>query len=259
VFSTIGREPGDFTVLEIPGIDQVPGQLMYRQTIHGKRILIGTAARVPVEKSSYFFGLPLVRPIVDLRKGRLSLDEAMRPETLRPVPEAARFLGVRYVVIERAFESTGIVRFLEAALPTERVEDPDRIVLRVRPEGLPPLPASLEAGAAASRLYFESGWSTPEASGGERVRRASALRSTLLLRRPTLGALRVTLRLGSAAATDVSGQLNGKHLGAARLEGPSTDVTWPLPAGCPMECVERLELTWSLPGARVVTVRFERP
>src|SRR5438445_317940 len=73
-FARIAREPGDFSVAELPGIDQVPGRIMYDQTIHGKRIFIGTAARVPVEKMSYFFGLPLVRPLVEMRKGRLGLE-----------------------------------------------------------------------------------------------------------------------------------------------------------------------------------------
>src|SRR5207244_3071164 len=73
IFARVASEPGDFTVVEIPGIDQVPGRIMYDQTIHGKRIFIGTVARVPVEKMSYYFGLPLVRPLVDLRKGRLDV------------------------------------------------------------------------------------------------------------------------------------------------------------------------------------------
>jgi hypothetical protein len=258
VFAAIAREPGDFTVVEVPGIDQVPGQVMYHQTIHGKRVFIGTAARVPVEKTSYFFGLPLVRPLVDLRKGKLSLTEALGPDVTGAAPEAARFLGIRYFVVERAYESRGIIRFLEAALPTERVAgDAERIVLRVRPEALPAVSSTLDPGSASSRLYFESGWSLPEGEGAARSRRAPALRSTLLFRRPADGALRVTLRLGSVAAIDVTGQLNGRHVGAARIEGPSTDVTWPLPAG-PVERVERLELAWSLPGARVATVRFER-
>lgn len=260
VFSAIGREVGDFTVLEVPGIDQVPGQVMYRQTIHGKRILIGTAARVPVEKSSYFFGLPLVRPLVDLRKGRLSLDEALRPETLDLAPEAARFLGVRYVVVERAFESRGIVRFLEAALPTERIEgDAERIVLRVCPEDLPPIPRTLEAGAAASRLYFESGWSTPEADGPGLVRRALGARSTLLFRRPTDAAGDIVLRLRAAregAEVRVEGRCRGSRLGAGLVDAGTTEVRWSLPPAAD-EGVEHVELLWSAPGARVTAVRLE--
>ncbi len=262
VFAAIGREAGDFTVLEIPGIDQIPGQLMYRQTIHGKRILIGTAARVPIEKASYFFGLPLVRPLVDLRKGKLSLDDAMRPETLGPTAEAARFLGVRYIVIERAFEGRGIARFLEAALPTERIEgDPDRIVLRVRPEGLPSLPSTLEAGASASRLYFESGWSTPEADGPGLVRRALGTRSTLLFRRPADGAGDVVLTLGSVPAGEalrVDAWVGGQRVGIAPVLVGGASLRWPLLAG-PLGGVERMELLWSGPGARVAAVRFEVP
>ncbi len=245
-------------MVEIPGIDQVAAQIMYRQTFHGKRIFIGTVARVPVEKTSYFFGLPLVRPLVDLRKGRLGLADALDPRITAPCPEAARFLGIRYFVIERAYEPKGLVRFLEAALPTERLASAgERIVLRVRPDALPPLPTVLEAGAPASRLYYESGWAPPDGAGPGATRRATTLRSTLLFRRPFEGPLDVALSLAGGNGATVEGRFRGRVLGGARLS-PATDVTWTLPQG-PFEKVERVELIWSAPGARIARVRLERP
>lgn len=258
IFSRIAAEPGDFTVVEIPGIDQVAAQIMYRQTIHQKRIFIGTAARVPVEKTSYFFGLPLVRPLVDLRKERLGLADALDPRVASLCPEAARFLGIRYFVIERAYEPKGLVRFLEAALPTERLAgDGERVVLRLRPEALPSLPTTLDAGAPASRLYYESGWAPPESAGSGATRRATSLRSTLLFRRPFEGPLRVRLELARGSSVTVQGRYRGRALEEG---GPhsNAEVAWRLPGG-PFEAVERVELFWSTRGARVVAVRLGRP
>jgi hypothetical protein len=259
LYAAIGREAGDFTVVEVPGIDQVPGQVMYHQTIHGKRIFIGTAARVPVEKTSYFFGLPLVRPLVDLRKGKVSLSDALGADVTGPAPEAARFLGIRYFVIERAYESRGIVRFLEAALPTERAAgDADHIVLRVRSEDLPPVPTELDPGSSSSRLYFESGWSPPEGEAGHRDRRVSGLRSTLLFRRPT-ATLDVVLELrppGDREEVRLEGRLRGTRLGTSLLHAGTTEVRWTLPPGAESG-VERVELAWSVPGAQIATVRLE--
>jgi hypothetical protein len=259
LYAAIGREPGDFTVVEVPGIDQVPGQVMYHQTIHGKRVFIGTAARVPVEKTSYFFGLPLVRPLVDLRKGRLSLSEALGAGMTDPAPEAARFLGIRYFVVERAYESRGIVRFLETALPTERIaSDADHIVLRVRPEALPPVPTTLDPGSPSSRLYFESGWSPPEGEGDNRFRRASGLRSTLLFRRPSamLDLLLVLRTPSEGGELRVEGLCRGNRLGTDLLHAGATEVRWPLPPG-QYDDVEHVELAWSAPGAQIASVRLE--
>jgi hypothetical protein len=257
VFQRIAAEPGDFTVVEVPGIDQVAPQIMYRQTIHGKRIFIGTAARVPVEKTSYFFGLPLVRPLIDLRRERMRLDDALDPRVTAPCPEAARFLGIRYFVIETVYESRGLVRFLEAALPTERLPgDGARVVLRVRPGALPALPTILDAGSPASRLYYESGWAPPEGEDPP-ARRATRRRSTLLFRRPFDGPLVVSLALTGGDGLTVEGRNRDRLLGRARLpvEG---GVAWRLPPG-PSEAVARVELIWSAPGARIAEVRLRRP
>ncbi|HEY2943069.1 MAG TPA: hypothetical protein VGN09_11620 [Vicinamibacteria bacterium] len=239
LFARVAREPGDFTVVEIPGIDQAPGRIMYDQTIHGKRIFIGTAARVPIEKMSYYFGLPLVRPLVDLRKGRVELDGDLLAREKDAAPRVARFLALRYVVVEHAFADRGVVDFLERVLPVTRVDDDgERVLLRVAPEALPPLPWRIEAGAPESRMHFESGWDAPADGGGVLTRSPSGPRSTILFRRPSAEARRLV----------------------AETAGGS-ELSWLLPAG-PADVVERLELTWpaapppALPP-RVAALRFE--
>jgi hypothetical protein len=239
LFARVAREPGDFTVVEIPGIDQAPGRIMYDQTIHGKRIFIGTAARVPVEKTSYYFGLPLVRPLVDLRKGRVELDAGLLAREREAAPRVARFLALRYVVVEHAFADRGVVDFLEQVLPMARVDDDgERLLLRVSPEALPPLPWRIEAGAPESRMYFETGWSVPEDTGGRPTRSPTGARSTILYRRPSADVRRLVLEIAGGS-----------------------ELSWPLSAG-PADVVERLELTWAAapPPAlppRVAALRFE--
>jgi hypothetical protein len=239
IYARVAAEPGDFTVVEIPGIDQAPGRIMYDQTVHGKRIFIGTAARVPVEKLSYFFGLPLVRPLVDLRKGRLELDPALLAREKEAAPRVARFLALRYVVVEHAFADRGVVDFLSEVLPVSPVDDDgERILLRVRPEALPALPWRIEAGAPESRMYFESGWEAPVEVDGARTRSPSGARSTILYRRPSVDARRLVLEIAG---------------------GPERE--WPLPVGA-ADVVERLEVTWpeappTAPPPRVAALRFE--
>ncbi len=237
IYARVAAEAGDFTVAEIPGIDQVPGRIMYDQTVHGKRIFIGTAARVPVEKLSYYFGLPLVRPLVDLRKGRVELDPWLLAREKEAAPRVARFLALRYVVVEHAFADRGVVEYLSQVLPLAQVEDDgERMLLRVTPEALPPLPSRIEAGAPESRMYFESGWEAPVELDGTRTRSPSGPRSTILYRRPSAAARRLVLEV-------VGG----------------SEQAWPLPAG-PADVVERIEITWAEAPAlppRVAALRFE--
>jgi hypothetical protein len=237
LFDRVAAEPGDFTVVEVPGIDQAPGRIMYDQTVHGKRIFIGTAARVPVEKTSYYFGLPLVRPLVDLRKGRLELDGDLLAREQEAAPRVARFLALRYVVVEHAFADRGVVAFLEHVLPVTRAgDDGERLLLRVTPEALPPLPWRMAAGAPESRMYFESGWTPPTDVDGVGTRSPSGTRSTILFRRPSADARRLVLEVADGS-----------------------ELSWPLAPG-PADVVERLELTWAAapaPPPRVVALRLE--
>jgi hypothetical protein len=258
LFARVAREQGDFTVIEIPGIDQLPGRIMYDQTVHGKRIFIGTVARVPVEKMGYYFGLPLVRPLVDLRKGRLELDAGLLAREKEVAPRVARFLALRYIVVEHAFADRGVVAFLEQVLPVARLDDDgERILLRVAPEELPPLPWRIEAGAPEARMHFEAGWSLPADTERKPTRSPSASRSTMLFRRPAPGPLRLVLEV--APGGSVAARIDGRRLGEPDVS--VGEIAWSLPAG-PSDVVERLELTWETapPPAllpRVAALRFE--
>jgi len=131
IYDLIEEEPGDFTVVEIPGVEQIPGHLMYHQTFHGKRIFIGTAARVPREKTDYYFGLHLIRPLVDLRKGKLTLTPELVEEEKSLAPKVARFLDIRYFVVDRGYAKRGVLGFLEQVLPVDEIgTDEERALLR---------------------------------------------------------------------------------------------------------------------------------
>ena len=258
LFDRVAAEAGDFTVVEVPGLDQAPARILYDQTVHGKRVLIGTAARVPLEKRNYFFGLPLVRPLIDMGRGRLEADGELLARERAAAPKVARFLALRYVVVEREAAARGVTAFLEQVLPVTAAEDDgERVLLRVRPEALPPNPSRIEAGSAESRMHFEDGWTLPSTGPGPAARSPSGARSTLLFRRPSPGPLRVVLEADGAPPSAV-------RLGGRRLKPGSAgaEPSWILPDG-PPDAVERLEITWPVearppaPPPRLAAVRFE--
>jgi len=269
IYDAIAADSGDFTVVEIPGIEQVPGHLMYHQTAHGKRIFMGTAARVPSEKTDYYFGLHLVRPLVDLRKGKIQLTSALLEQEKPLAPLVARFLDIRYFVVDRGYAKRGVLAFLEQVLPTERVaDDGNRVLLRVREDALPALPFSVDPGAPESRMYFESGWSRPEKEGDTHFRWANKRYSTVVLRRPSGSVDELVLNISpfETESQEVTVHFGNVHLGNVVLEPGWNELRWTLPPRD--KKIERLELRWSSIevaspqdprrlAARIATIRFE--
>lgn len=265
----LAEEQEHFTVMEIPGIEQVPGRLMYHQTVHGKSIFIGTAARVPPEKTAYYFGLPLVRPLVDLRKGKIALSTELISEQRELAPGVAAFLDLRYFIVEKAYAKRGVLEFLEQTLPVDRTyEDEERVGLRVREDELPLSPREIDPGAPDSRMYFATGWSRPEEAEGRSFRWANESRSTLLLKRPDEAVTAVVVEISPLASDDqsVTARLDGTLLGEAALSPGWNEIRWTLPAQT--RRVERLVLEWDALrraseadarrlAARVSAVRFE--
>ncbi len=251
------------TVVEIPGIEQSPLETMYHQTFHEKPIFIGTVARVPREKREYYFGLPLVRPLIDLRKGKLELSAEILERDRESAPRVARFLGLGYFVIDRGYEKRGVVSYLEEVLPVDRwYEDEHVIVFATRRSELPPDPRVLDAGAPFSRQHFESGFLRPEREGEAWFRWANRERSTILFRRPE-GARRAILELAprEGLSVQVEARLDGEPLGTRTLAAGWQEAEFPLRAEDAEGGVERLTLHWSSrrdgPAARVRALRLE--
>jgi hypothetical protein len=235
---------------------------MHDQTVHGKRILVGFVARVPVEKTSYFYGLPLIRPLVDLRKGKLTFSPDLAAGERASALRAARFLDIGHIVVERAFDARGVLAFVESVLPVERAyEDSVRIALRVRREALPPSPWSFAADEAEGRMHFERGWTAPLESEGRIARRARGARSFLLLRRPSAGPLDLVLCLGGRGEATIWAA--GRRAGTVSWKRAWEEVRVGLPEG-EAEALLRVELAWKAaaegPDAPEISAfRVERP
>lgn len=274
VYARIAADPDPVTVVEIPGIEQAPVETMYHQTVHGKPIFIGTAARVPREKSEYYLGLPLVRPLIELRKGRLSIGADLLEKEKASAPAVARFLGLGYFVIDRSYEKRGVVSFLEAVVPVDRwYEDESLVVLKTRRDALPPNPMALDPSSPESRQHFESGWLRAEREGEVGFRWAHRERSTILFRRPGGNVRSLVLEVSplDGLAQTLEVHLEGRSsLGTIELSPGWQDVVLPLlPLEAPHhEVVERLWLNWSSLrqasesdprrlAARIRAVRFE--
>lgn len=267
IYRKIGDDAGATTVVEIPGIEQSGADVMHHQRAHEKPVFVGFAARVPTEKSEYWLGLPFVRPLIDLRKGRVELSPELIARQRQAAPAVARFLDIGYLVIDKAFDKRGVVTFVSEVLPVDIFhEDEHRIVLRTRTDALPPNPTSLGAGDPSSRQHYESGWMRVENDDNGAFRWAHRARSTVLFRRPE-GARQLVVELSPLEGFDqlVRAEIAGKEVDRMRLAPGWQELRLALPDA---SGVERLTLRWSQLrqasetdprrlAARIRRVRFE--
>jgi hypothetical protein len=173
-------------------------------------------------------------------------------------------------MVDLSYIKRGVLDFLEQVLPVDDVErDGEHVLLRVREDELPPLPRSIDAGAAESRLYFESGWSPSEQESGQGFRWATERIATILLRRPSPAVDTISVKLSPLEnlGQRVEIRWDGTFLGAENLGSGWSELRWSLPASTD-DRIERLELRFSnlrtaserdrrRLAARIAEVRFE--
>jgi len=108
IYQTIAREPGDFTILEIPlawrngfrmtgTLDQAMMFAQFYQTAHRHPVLGGNTSRNPELKFQYFTEAPLINSVIALETGH-KLDDAAIARDRQLAPDVLRFFGVRYIV-----------------------------------------------------------------------------------------------------------------------------------------------------------------
>jgi hypothetical protein len=175
VYTTIAAEmPGDGTLLDLPvawrnGFRVTGTQHpiimfeQYYQSVHGKRILAGNISRNPPLKFQYFTEAPVINTLIALETGhQADLEVVERDRTL--AHEVLRFFNIEAIVVHPEQAGPGIVPYIEAIMPVERIQaDEETLAYRVE---LPPWPGqwTIVPGDELGRLSFAEGWGLP--SGG---------------------------------------------------------------------------------------------
>lgn len=187
VYAAIGREPGNFTVLELPlawrngfrvtgsyrADSQAPidrGFMLaqwYQGTLHHP-ILNGNTSRNPELKFQYFAETPVLDSLIAIQEGH-SIDDATRARVKALAPRLLQFFNIRYVIWHKPYQNENrevadrTRAFVEDAFPITKTSESyengqGTVVYRVN--DLPPLwNAYLVSGNdPLARLFFAEGW-----------------------------------------------------------------------------------------------------
>lgn len=180
VYQTIARDPGDFTVLEIPlawrngfrmtgTLDQAMMFAQFYQTAHRRPILGGNTSRNPELKFQYFTEAPVINSLIAVETGH-KLDDATIQRDKRLAPDVLRFFGVRYVVWhsprnpENRAKLDAARAYVQFVLPVTQISEVsddtgETVVFRVN--DLPPQNQTMiRSNGFLARLNFAEGWGT---------------------------------------------------------------------------------------------------
>ncbi|MGB8644160.1 MAG: interleukin-like EMT inducer domain-containing protein [Anaerolineae bacterium] len=187
IYQSIAREPGDFTVMELPltwrngfrvtgsyradsqgPIDRAFMLAQWYQTVQGHPILNGNTSRNPELKFQYFAETPVLDSLIAIQTGH-AVDDATRARDRTLAPRLLQFLNVRYIIWHTPYEEANrdvanrTRAYVEQVLPVTKVSESyengkGTVVYRVQP-----MPASdtqvVKPDDPLARLYFGEGWS----------------------------------------------------------------------------------------------------
>ena len=168
VYSEIAKQPGDFTVLEIPSIYWRSAAIVEAyQPIHGKRILRAYTNRIAPDLADYFGtrGTPIVvrslRLLEGQERGVLAPYEIDEDQQTRD--EVLRFYDLRYAVLHRDLlklnEVSDIDQYLRGVLGARMIAD-DGVVIGYELPRVDAVPQSVKIDLRENigQMYAGRGW-----------------------------------------------------------------------------------------------------
>lgn len=274
IYDRIGREAGDFTVLEVPvawrngfrvtgsyrngsqgPIDRIFMLAQWYQTTAQRPSLNGNTSRNPELKFQYFAETPVLSSLVAIQAGHaLSPEAQARDRAL--APDLLRFFGARYVIWHAPYEADNrevanrTRAYLESAWPLDKVSEEYEngrglVVYRVRE--LPPTPAlQFRAEAPLARLALGEGWGAVAPALPYVWAERADTRVFLPLDPPPPGGASLALSL----LTPVAGQtvqvsINGNALNPVAVGQGASTVSLHVPAGTLRAGMNDLDLHFS--------------
>jgi hypothetical protein len=181
VYERIAAEPGDFTIMDIPlgwrsgfgplGTENT--RLQYFQTVHGKRLISGFAARTPSFIFDYFKRQPVLNALATLEsEGKLPQAAGVRDRA--GAAELAYFYDLRYILIHppaaspTPYDATRprVLDYIRSVFDIDEVSRADDIIVYRVNQPAPPAGMLIDFGSDASSLNRAEGWDANEVIGG---------------------------------------------------------------------------------------------
>jgi hypothetical protein len=244
VYSEIAKQPGDFTVLEIPSIYWRSAAIVEAyQSIHGKRILRAYTNRIAPDLAEYFGtrGTPIVvrslRLLEGQERGVLASYEIDEDRQVRD--EVLRFYDLRYAVLHRDLltenQARDIDKYLRDVLGARVIAD-DGVVIGYELPRVDAVPQSVKVDLRDNigQMYAGRGWQFeyPKANwnGDFDFVWARGSQSEIYFQIDASQDRTMTWSADTESPQQVTILLNGEHVGQVTMTQAWKDYSIKLPA-----------------------------
>lgn len=249
IYSSIAREAGNFSVMEIPlawrngfrvtgsyrsdsqgPIDRIFMYAQFFQTTQQHPILNGNTSRNPELKFQYFFEAPVLNSLIAIQTGH-EVDDVTRARDRELAPRVLQFFGTRYIIWHTPFEEANrevankTRAYLEEDFPVTKIHESyqdGRGVVVYRVKDAPTLRGTgtaandslvLKPNDPLARLYFGEGWGA--VGGNEFWAQRKQAKLFLPLDAPRELVLTLdTVNAGYAREQGLNVEVNGTHVAA---------------------------------------------
>ena len=103
-YEQISKDGENYSILELPAniVLQTPNEVMYYQTIHGKKLVNGDLPRIPDDKVKFFESISPINKLVHLQSNKSN----QTPEKINFASLSSYNINLRYIILHKKFFST---------------------------------------------------------------------------------------------------------------------------------------------------------
>ncbi|MBI4785544.1 MAG: hypothetical protein HY782_00640 [Chloroflexi bacterium] len=258
VYAAIAREPGDFTILEIPTFHwRGAAAAELYQPIHGKRILRAYTNRIAPGLAEYFGyrGTPIVvrslRVLEGAEQGELAPDDIAEDKRVRD--QVVQFFNLRYALLHRSYlkpnEVGAIDRYLRDVLGARLIDDDGQVIAyQIPPTTSVPEVIAIDLRENIGQMYAGRGWQFeyPPANWNDEFNFvwARGARSEIYFVAGDAAERVVTLHARAESPQRVNVYLNDQPVGEIALTTEWRDHEIALPARAVVSGMNRLTLDY---------------
>ena len=117
-YQKIGQDPEQYALLEIPITANYSAgtKIIYFQTIHGKPVVGGQAARAPEDARDFEKNTPIIREITYFSSQQPHQDILIQNNSVTGL-SVLRYYNIRYIILHKNYLSTDDTNYIQAILP----------------------------------------------------------------------------------------------------------------------------------------------
>ncbi len=185
VYRTIGSDPGDFSILDLPlswrsstfVLGHLDTRSQFYQSVHHKRLLGGNTSRYPPFKFQYFNELPIIHSLILLENGE-TLGADAEAQDAKAAAEVVRFFDVRYLILQPATANAAVLDYVQRVFSLTPLPGTGPRAFRVNAP--PSQDLTIDQSQEVSRLFFDEDWGRAQVSSdGAAFRWATAARARI--------------------------------------------------------------------------------